>query len=267
MENIAKLLNDYIKSAKVRSLNLDIAHYMLMHIDVLADMRVSDIAEQCHVSSPSVIRFCRELGMEDYKDFRYTLKLQNELNVIDNMHTDNCALAVDDTTIYRSNVSEWIDGIAKSMKGDLLSVDKEGIIRLADDIMKYNTVVFYANGLSTLMGDYLNMRLGFQKKPIISLSSIDERRKMPENKKKTLVVLVSQYGRLLERANEFMPYLEKHADKIWLVTHLLNDAKVPPGIDERLHIDDTNSPQINCHVFIGIAEIIGQYCRRAYDKM
>ncbi len=266
MDNIAKILNDYLKSGKSSSLNFDIANYMLKHVDGLADMRLSDVASSCHVSSPSVIRFCREIGFEDYKDFRNSLKLQNEIISGKSLDVHSFAFDIENNSLYEKHISKWADGIASNLKDSFKDIDNKTIIGLAEDIMKYNTVVFYANGLSTLFGDYLNFVLGLQRKPIISVSRIDEWSRVVDKKEDTLVVIVSQYGRLLKEINEFMPYLKKNTDKIWLVTHLSIDEKIHRDIDETIHIKNTQYHQINSHSFLGVAELIGQYCNEAYEE-
>ncbi len=266
MDNIAKILNDYLKSGKSSSLNFDIAKYMLKHVDGLSDMRLSDVASNCHVSSPSVIRFCREIGFDDYKDFRNSLKLQNEINSGKSLNVHSYDFDVENSESYEENITKWADGIASNIKDSLFNIDNKAIVRLAEDIMKYNTVVFYANGLSTLFGDYLNFVLGLQRKPIISVSRIDEWERVVDKKEDTLVIIVSQYGRLLNEITEFMPYLKKKTDKIWLVTHLPSDEKLHKDIDESIHLKNTQYHQINSHSFLGVAELIGQYCNKIYEK-
>ncbi len=266
MDNIAKILNDYLKSGKSSSLNFDIANYMLKHVDGLADMRLSDVASSCHVSSPSVIRFCREIGFDDYKDFRNSIKLQNEINSGKSLGVQSYEFDVVNSDLYSENIANWADEIAAHIKESLSDIDNSLIVRLSEDIIKYNTVVFYANGLSTLFGDYLNFVLGLQRKPIISVSRIDEWASVVDKKEDTLVVIVSQYGRLLKEINEFMPYLKKNTDKIWLVTHLPIDEKIHKDIDESIHIKKTQYHQINSHSFLGVAELLGQYCNKIYEE-
>ncbi len=94
MDNIAKVLNDYLKSAKTNSLNFDVANFMLKNINTLSEMRVADVAEQCHVSTPSVIRFCRTIGFEDYKDLRNSLRLQREIIKANAINVENINIVV-----------------------------------------------------------------------------------------------------------------------------------------------------------------------------
>lgn len=51
----------------------DLAHYILEHLDDVAHMNISELSSAVYTSNPTVVRMCRKLGLEGYRDFRIEL--------------------------------------------------------------------------------------------------------------------------------------------------------------------------------------------------
>lgn len=50
-----------------------VAEYVLEHLDQISSMSIGELAERCAVSKPTVVRFCRSMGCEGYRDFKLRL--------------------------------------------------------------------------------------------------------------------------------------------------------------------------------------------------
>lgn len=50
-----------------------VADYVKSHLDDISDMTIADLAHHCEVSKPTVVRFCRTLGCEGYREFKLRL--------------------------------------------------------------------------------------------------------------------------------------------------------------------------------------------------
>lgn len=50
-----------------------VADYVKAHIDDISDMNIAALAEHCDVSKPTVIRFCRALGCNGFREFKLRL--------------------------------------------------------------------------------------------------------------------------------------------------------------------------------------------------
>lgn len=50
-----------------------VADYVKEHLNDISAMAIGDLAEQCAVSKPTVVRFCRSLGCEGFRDFKLRL--------------------------------------------------------------------------------------------------------------------------------------------------------------------------------------------------
>ena len=50
-----------------------VADYVMENLEAVSQMVIADLAEACNVSTPTVIRFCRTLGCDGYRDFKIKL--------------------------------------------------------------------------------------------------------------------------------------------------------------------------------------------------
>lgn len=50
-----------------------VADYVMAHLDEISSMTIGNLAARCDVSKPTVIRFCRTLGCDGFRDFKLRL--------------------------------------------------------------------------------------------------------------------------------------------------------------------------------------------------
>ena len=80
--DIVSKVNDLKRSSSVSSI---IATYLLtLSADEVSHLRIVDIEKNCHVSPPSVMRFCKECGFHSFSQFKFafTDQLYHEREVI-----------------------------------------------------------------------------------------------------------------------------------------------------------------------------------------
>jgi RpiR family carbohydrate utilization transcriptional regulator len=66
-----------IDAAKsMRKSERKVADYVLNNLQEVINMRIVDLAAQAHVSEPTVVRFCRALGVDGFQDFKLSLAQQ-----------------------------------------------------------------------------------------------------------------------------------------------------------------------------------------------
>ncbi len=61
-QNTLKIDNNYI-----------IADYIINHLNDIENKSIKEVAEECHVSTSTVLKFCQLLGFKTYKTFKYSL--------------------------------------------------------------------------------------------------------------------------------------------------------------------------------------------------
>jgi DNA-binding MurR/RpiR family transcriptional regulator len=73
------------KYSELRKSETKVADYVLKRAEEVIHFSVSQLAEQAHVSDPTVIRFCRSLGFKGFQDFKIHLA-QNVISGVRNIH-------------------------------------------------------------------------------------------------------------------------------------------------------------------------------------
>lgn len=61
------------KRSSLRKSEIKVADYVLEHAEECIQASVTELAEKCGVSDPTVIRFCRGLGFKGFQDFKIRL--------------------------------------------------------------------------------------------------------------------------------------------------------------------------------------------------
>lgn len=62
---------------KIRSLNeleLSVYEYVIQHKSTVPYMRIRELAEEVHVSTTTVLRFCKKMDCDGYNEFKFRLK-------------------------------------------------------------------------------------------------------------------------------------------------------------------------------------------------
>lgn len=62
---------------KIQSLNeleLSVYEYVIQHKTTVSYMRIRELADEAHVSTTTVLRFCKKMGCDGYNEFKYRLK-------------------------------------------------------------------------------------------------------------------------------------------------------------------------------------------------
>ena len=62
---------------QVKSLNeleLEVYQYVMQHQAAVPYMRIRELASEAHVSTTTILRFCKKLDCDGYAEFKYKLK-------------------------------------------------------------------------------------------------------------------------------------------------------------------------------------------------
>lgn len=264
MDSIVTILNDYLRGTRTDGPYVDIARFMLSHYDDLKYLRVSDVAEGSFVSSPTVIRFVRELGFENYSAFKAAVIANRTSNRVgDYSALDNTLAAEGDA--YLLAAENWTDNIAQCVTSALKAADIDKVKRLAKDILNHQYVACIGYGMSGIFGTLLSSRLKFQGKGIISLGSQPSFTPPSRDPSLTLAIVVSQYGNLLRGGDDLLRSLHDTCDRIWLVTQVAPGRFNERVVDEVLYLEGGNSLPSSSFVLMAAADLVGQWCNKLQD--
>lgn len=210
------------------SINYQIARTLVSKISSIKHTSSSALAELCNVSKPSISRFCKNLGYDDFYEFRA------ELN-------QYCPDRGAKYQLDRMNhTSDLIGDYLASVQNHLAMLHtpeiQNQIIALADDIKQYRQVYLLGNMQSGKTASSLHYNLHVLKKDIIALTSLKEQVEILKScQRGTLIVIFSvsgEYFRALFPGGEIP--LHPADSKIWMVT--TNPAlKYMDGVDSILN--------------------------------
>lgn len=55
---------------ELKSIEIDIYDFIIKNLDAVPYMRIRELADACHVSTSTILRFCKKFECNGYADFR-----------------------------------------------------------------------------------------------------------------------------------------------------------------------------------------------------
>ncbi len=141
---------------------VELANYILQHQDEVTEMNIGELSKAAFTSNATVVRLCRKLGVEGYRDFRISLAREIELR-------RNHVLDVNpDTPFFEGQgAQEVMRSIANLAKQAIdacqATVSAHDVRRAAKLVMGARRVALYAIGdslVSAEMFENLMLKLG-----------------------------------------------------------------------------------------------------------
>ena len=170
-----------------------IARWMLEHEIELVDTPIKDIAINCGVSQPSVVRFCKKLGCNGIKDLKI---------LVDGMRSDtadSCTFDDSEKDIYKKVFASSIESLERSFS----FVTWEEVSELAERIINASTISVFGIGGSALAARHLSeemLRLGLKSMCFTDLYSISSSASTYTND--DLLIFISRQGETIELVNK-----------------------------------------------------------------
>ncbi|MGE8203732.1 MurR/RpiR family transcriptional regulator [Heyndrickxia sp. NPDC080065] len=151
--------NEMIQS--FNELEMSLYNYITKNSEKVVYMRIRELADQTHVSTSTILRFCRKLNCEGFSEFKVKLKLHLDRNEKTNLKS---------TKYYLSEFME------RTMKGNFESYIQE----TADLVMRSSKVIFVGTGSSGILAEFgaryfssLGKFASFIKDPFYPINSKD----------------------------------------------------------------------------------------------
>ena len=134
-KGVSELLFTYKQIASLNETETHIYQYVIKNIPEVIKMSVRDIADEAHVSTATVIRFCQKLNCQGFVEFKTKLKLFHEGMILP--HTDDEIDMILDFFEY-----------AKSQEF------QNKIKKFVQYVQKADSIFFFGIGTSGLLGKY-----------------------------------------------------------------------------------------------------------------
>lgn len=116
-------------------LEVSLYNYISKNSDKVIYMRIRELANETHVSTSTILRFCRKLNCEGYAEFKVKLKI---------------FLEKDETPSLKSPQDSLSEFMERTLKGNLDSY----ITEAAEVIAKADSVIFIGIGSSGILAEY-----------------------------------------------------------------------------------------------------------------
>jgi DNA-binding MurR/RpiR family transcriptional regulator len=116
-------------------LETSLYNYICQHSDKVAYMRIRELADETHVSTATILRFCRKLNCEGFSEFKVKLKMHIKENK---------------KTIIKSSQHAAVEFFERTLKGDI----EEKITEAASLVSKVDNVIFIGIGSSGILAEY-----------------------------------------------------------------------------------------------------------------
>lgn len=120
----------------LNALELDVYSYVIANTDRVSRMKIRELAQAAHVSTSTVLRFCRKVGCDGYSDLRYRLR--------------NLSRG-DEPAPFQTYAQQAIDFLLRAQNDAGLEQKLE---QAAQTIRKAGKVIFYGIGSSGALCQY-----------------------------------------------------------------------------------------------------------------
>ncbi|ENQ3077335.1 MurR/RpiR family transcriptional regulator [Bacillus cereus] len=125
--------NDIISS--FNELETSLYNYICQNSDKVPYMRIRELADETHVSTATVLRFCRKLNCQGFSEFKVKFKMYLEENK---------------KTIIKNSQHSVVEFFERTLKGDI----EEKIREAASLVTKADNVIFIGIGSSGILAEY-----------------------------------------------------------------------------------------------------------------
>lgn len=106
MNTVLSLIVLLQQNSLEKSSNCILANYIINHINEMENIGIKEIANKCHISTSTILRFCKLLGFDTYQEFKNQLISTAKTRVIQ--------LEEKSQTIQINELINQIDNISKS---------------------------------------------------------------------------------------------------------------------------------------------------------
>ncbi|MDO5407148.1 MAG: MurR/RpiR family transcriptional regulator [Eubacteriales bacterium] len=119
----------------LNDLEMSVYEYVMKHPEKVKYMRIRELASEAHVSTSTILRFCKKMDCNGYAEFKLKLKQLS---------------GKDKPNRITDDITEVIDFLKKTTSDEF----EDKLEMLSDMIMKSNRVFFVGSGMSGIVAKY-----------------------------------------------------------------------------------------------------------------
>lgn len=202
-------LNDILNTTDTKDIAHIICKFMKDHIEELPSLSIDEMAAGCYVSKSMISKFIKQLGYENYKEFKYDCEIR-----IDAFHHERPFLLFQGR--YEQQLLQGVANMSECLQQAFKEIDYSSFYELVDDILHCDCLIALGHGSSKLHCELLQYYLDYLKIPVM-VADVDMERVHPMEEN-TLLILISAGGRLFEYNHRLLKRVLALKQKKWLLT-------------------------------------------------
>lgn len=193
----------YQQIASLNETEMMIYRFVIKNIDTILKMSIRDFASLTHVSTATIVRFCRKMNCSGYSEFKYQLKMFTKKTEIPDLDRE-------------------IESIQSFFTYTITKEFYDKILLAAKYIKEANSICFIGIGTSGTLGEYgarFFSNVGYH-----SVSIKDPYYPAPTNQSnKNLIITLSESGENQQVIDQLKLYQSKKS-KIIAITNTTNST-------------------------------------------
>lgn len=205
MNTILSVLISYIVDYRDSSPYHILAFYILEHATDILHMSIQDLAQQCHVSTTTINRFCRAIGCSTYSIFR------KELDKTLDMRKRQISRRYE--SFSETSVYDLLESLCLPFDAHAL---KEQIEHTVSRIIQSGSVIIYGASFPVLLSSEFAEDMATLGKPVFLYSPNYDLSDLPVAKHAASLALVLSFsGRWPEAdSGSFFQIMDAHSDSV-----------------------------------------------------
>ena len=196
-----------ITSEKYGAANAAIASTILKNLHKAKNYGIQDIADMCNVSVSSISRFCTQIGLSGFAEFREILM--------------NADLSLEQQSFHEEpdeRYGEYEDNAVSAIREASRSIDREALNRLVSDIQQYDRIAVFGLLKAQSAAISLASDLMFSGKQVYSNVSFSEQIEYLKSAGRNDLVLIFSYtGSYFEGVERSLNQSPPRA-RIWMIS-------------------------------------------------
>ena len=121
--------------ASFNELETSLYNYIIQNSEKVAYMRIRELADETHVSTATILRFCRKVNCEGFTEFKVKLKMHVQENK---------------KPMIKSSSHSFLEFFERTLNGDIEAKMKKA----ASIVTKADNVIFIGIGSSGILAEY-----------------------------------------------------------------------------------------------------------------
>lgn len=251
-------LLDVLRNTEVSSTNWTLANAILNHGSQLQQISIQQLAEECHVSEPTVSRFAKHLGCQNYIDLKAQASYLGKQSDSFLFHMDKAFIRQ-----LKNQPDKFMEHyshiIAESIQEDVHYLDYQKIDKLLEKIHSVERVFIFGTSTSLMFAEMIQSNLvNYQKIVYIAFSQKQQLNHLNNLRESDLVIVISTYGNYINIYPDFARKIAEAECQTVLLTQ--NTGLQTLYFDDVILFSKQNNIETGTYsMFIGVEYLVRRY--------